>query len=134
MNIEPIRIVLVLAVLLHLGFVLGEMLPWRQPFLLSRVSQKKNVVFADDPVSNQLRLAATIIHKAGIYNLILAGGFFWSAFPGSVGVAMDPPALLALRCFFLTGAVVAGVFGLSLSPLTLVQALLGALGLVLLLR
>jgi uncharacterized membrane protein len=131
MNIEPIRVVLVLAVLLHLGFVLGEMFPWHQPLLLSRLSKKKNVVFADNPANDQLKLAATIVHNAGIYNLILAAGFFWSAFPGSVGFAMDPPAIRALRCFFLAGAVVAGVFGLSLSPLTLLQAGIGVLGLLL---
>jgi uncharacterized membrane protein len=123
---------LLAAGVLHVLFVLGEMLPWHHPFLLQGVSRKKHVVFADDPANDQLRLAATIVHNAGIYNLILAVGFFWSASLGTAGAAMDPPGVRALRCFFLAGATVAGVFGLSLSPLTLVQALLGAFGLVVL--
>lgn len=118
-------LILVVAGFLHLLFVAGEMFPWHHPLLLQRVSLKKKVVFGDD----QLRLAATIVRNAGIYNLILAAGFFWSAFPDRVGLAADPPGVWALRCFFLTGAVVAGLFGVSVSPATLIQAAVGVLGL-----
>jgi hypothetical protein len=86
----------------------GRDLSWQQPFILQRVSLKKRVVFTDE----QLKLAATIVRNAGSYNLILAAGFILSAFPGNVGVAMDSPGVPAFRCFFLTGAVIAGVFGL----------------------
>ena len=71
-------------------------------------------------------LVATIVHNAGIYNAILAGGLFWAAWIGDP--ARDVARLL------LIGAVVAGAFGTATlkSPLTALQAILGAVGLILL--
>lgn len=72
----------------------------------------------------QLNLVSTIVHNAGIYNAIIAAGLFWA---GSGG---DPSGQVAR--VLLLGAVVAGVFGTATlkSPLTVLQAVLGIIGLV----
>ena len=111
---------------LHLAFVAGEMLPWDCPFILQKVKAERGVEFPDD---DQAKLVATIVHNAGIYNVILASGLLWSAFPKAVGPSLEPASVKAIRCFFLSGAVVAGVFGLTLSRKTLAQALVGLAGL-----
>jgi hypothetical protein len=36
-----IQVILLAAGLLHLFFVLGEMFPWQQPFILQRVSRQE---------------------------------------------------------------------------------------------
>ena len=119
------QISLLTAAVLHILFVSGEMLPWDSPFILKKVMAKKAVSFSED----QLKLVATIVHNAGIYNLILVAGFLWSAFPDAFGNLLEPNGVKAIRCFFLTGAVVAGVFGLTLSPMTVLQAIIGIVGL-----
>jgi uncharacterized membrane protein len=70
----------------------------------------------------QQKLVANIVHNAGIYNAIIAGGLFWSAFRGES--ATDVAHVL------LIGAAVAGVFGTATlkSPLTAIQALAGIIG------
>jgi uncharacterized membrane protein len=123
--VSGVQVILVVAGLLHLGFVAGEMLPWQRPFILQRVMSKRGITFAGD----QLDLTATIVHNAGIYNLILAAGLLWSVAPGAFGSSLEPVGVTALRCFFLSGAVVAGLFGLTLSVTTAVQALVGVAGL-----
>ena len=75
------------AALLHLIFRSAELFPWRLPFLLKAVGKKLPLLpesmrtrelppdarFTDE----QQRLVATIVHNAGIYNGILAGGLLW---------------------------------------------------------
>lgn len=69
------------------------------PLLLQFVSKKLPVEFSEE----QRKLVATIVHNAGIYNSILAGGLLWAALPGGGG--SDAARVL------LWGGIVAGVFG-----------------------
>ena len=113
---------MLVAGLLHAGFLFAEMFPWSNPYLLRRVSP--NFLGTASFSVCELRLVSLIVHNAGIYNGIVAGGLFWAASgKGSLDVAR----------VMLIGAVVAGVFGAAtISPLTAVQALVGIVGLVLL--
>jgi uncharacterized membrane protein len=112
---------LILAAMLHVAFMLCELFPWSLPVLL-RIAVKR---LPEDKqfTSAQQSLVATIVHNAGIYNSILAGGLFWSAISGDS--AADVARVL------LIGAVVAGVFGTATlkSPLTALQAVVGIIGL-----
>lgn len=105
--------------ILHVVFMLCELFPWSFPVLLRLASKK----LPEEFTSAQQMLVATIVHNAGIYNAIVAGGLFWAAFDGEA--ATDVAQVL------LTGAVVAGVFGTATlkSPLTALQALVGLAGL-----
>jgi uncharacterized membrane protein len=108
--------------LVHVGFTFCEMYPWKFPILLRKATEQKlpkGYEWKDPP----LPLVATIVHNAGIYNAILAGGLFWAAFvPG--GPARDVARVLLL------GATAAGLFGTATlkSWPTAVQALLGIIG------
>jgi putative membrane protein len=124
---------LVVAAALHALFMLGELFPWDTPFVLRRVSEKERAKLPEEVrktlpegelfTKDQKPLVATIVHNAGIYNGIIAGGLFWAASAGAS--ATDVARVL------LTGAIVAGVFGTVTlkSPLIAVQALVGVLGL-----
>jgi uncharacterized membrane protein len=110
----------------HAAFMLCELFPWRFPVLLRIVSKKlPDVRTGDQWTDLQQPLVATIVHNAGIYNGILAGGLLWAALPGdpAPGVARVP----------LIGAAVAGIFGTATlkSPITALQAVLGIIGFVL---
>jgi uncharacterized membrane protein len=107
---------------LHALFMVLEVFPWRSPVLLRIVSKKR---LKDQPFTNDQReLVATIVHNAGIYNAILAGGLLWAA-------VSDPPNRDVARVL-LAGAAVAGAFGTATlkSPFTALQALLGIVGLI----
>ena len=108
---------------LHALFMLAELFPWRLPALL-RIASKS--LPKGEPFTNaQQTLVATVVHNAGIYNGILAGGLFWAALRG------DPATDLARVMLF--GAFVAGAFGTATmkSPVTAVQAVVGLVGLIL---
>lgn len=107
--------------LLHTAFMFCELFPWPLPVLL-RLLAKKRLPDGEEFTSTQQNLVATIVHNAGIYNGIVAGGLFWAAFAGDA--ATDIAHVL------LIGAGVAGVFGTATlkSPLTVVQALVGIIG------
>jgi uncharacterized membrane protein len=102
---------------LHAGFMYAELFPWSSPKLLQKVSEK--LPKGESWTASQQQLVATIVHNAGIYNAVLAGGFFWAAWAGEP--ARDVAGVL------LVGAAVAGIFGTVTlkSGLTAVQALLG---------
>ena len=106
---------------LHAVFMLCELFPWPAPVLLRIVSKK--LPAGEQWTEAQGTLVATIVHNAGIYNAILAGGLLYAAYAG------DPAGDVAR--VLLAGAVVAGMFGtLTLrSWLTAFQALLGMIGL-----
>jgi uncharacterized membrane protein len=79
-----------------------------------------------EPFSDsQKKLVATVVHNAGIYYGIIAGGLFWAAFGGS--------AATEVARVMLAGAVIAGVFGTTTlkSLLPAAQAVVGIIGLVL---
>jgi putative membrane protein len=114
---------------LHAGFMLCELFPWSSPLLLRIVSKNLPEVQKGKEgekgkkwTEHQQPLVATIVHNAGIYNAILAGGLFWAALPA------DPVRDVAR--VLLIGAAVAGIFGTATlrSPLTALQALLGIVG------
>jgi putative membrane protein len=108
---------------LHALFMVAELFPWRLPALLRIAS--KGLPKGEPFTYAQQTLVATIVHNAGIYNGILAGGLFWAAFRG------DPAIEVARVMLF--GALVAGVFGTATmkSPVTAVQAIVGLIGLIL---
>ena len=112
------------AAALHALFMAAELFPWSMPILLRTVSRKLPQSERFTPA--QQDLVDTIVHNAGIYNSILAGGLLWAAFLGASGAEVARVLLF--------GAVVAGVFGTATlkSPVTAVQAVVGLVGLFLL--
>jgi len=106
---------------LHVLFMMAELFPWSLPLLL-RVACKK-LPRGESFTAAQRALVATVVHNAGIYNGIVAGGLLYAGFHGEGAVAIA-------RVMF-AGAIAAGVFGtLTMkSPLTAVQALIGIVGL-----
>lgn len=126
-------IFLIVVAAVHALFMICELFPWSSPLLLGIVSKKLPDLPAgargtESPKwsKEQQPLVATIVHNAGIYNGIVAGGLMWAAATGDVNVAR----------VMLAGAAVAGTFGTATlkSPVTAVQALLGIAGLFLLNR
>jgi uncharacterized membrane protein len=106
---------------LHALFMVLEMFPWASPVLLNLVSRKR---LASQPFSKeQQEVVATIVHNAGIYNAILAGGLFWAG--------LSDPLNRDVARVLLAGAASAGVFGTMTlkSPFTALQAVLGIVGL-----
>lgn len=115
---------LIAVAILHMVFMIAELFPWPRPVLLRLVS--KNLPAGEPFTDAQQRLVATIVHNAGIYNGIVAGGLLFAALGGdsATGVAR----------VMLTGAAFAGLFGTATlkSPVTAVQAVGGIIGLILL--
>lgn len=110
---------------LHGLFMACELFPWPSPILLKKISTA--LPKGQDWTPAQLPVVATIVHNAGIYNAIIAGGLLWAAVTGDP--ARDTARVLLL------GAAAAGIFGTATlkSPLTALQAVVGILGFVLLL-
>lgn len=133
---------IVLVGLLHAAFMVCEMYPWNNPILLGVVAaelpgaanktadsgsesdESKTLKFTPE----QQRIVATIVHNAGIYNAIIAAGLFWAAYRGK------PANEVAIVLF--VGAAAAGIFGTATlrSPVTVVQAVLGIVGVILMKR
>jgi len=110
--------------LLHAVFTLAEMVPWSYPTLLRRASAQLSG--AEQWTAPQQRLVATIVHNAGVYNAVLAAGFFWAAWAGDS--AHDVARAL------LIGAAGVGIFGTATlrSWATAIQGLVGVIGVALL--
>jgi hypothetical protein len=69
---------------LHTVFTLCELFPWRYPILLRIVSKKLPEIHKGNKWTDlQQPQVATIVHNAGIYNAILAGGLFWATLAGT---------------------------------------------------
>jgi|GEM_PF-1780852 len=134
---------------LHAAFFLAETLPWSEPFLLRTLldaaagsespagaqtaipGDSKNASEArkvDVQPESARKLFATVVHNAGIYNAILAGGLFWAFYRGRVA-----NELALVLCI---GVVVAGVFGAATiqSAVCVVQAAVGLLTAILIRR
>jgi putative membrane protein len=109
-----------LVALLHLLFLVLEMFLWTRPFGRRVFGLKEDVALASAP------LAA----NQGLYNGFLAAGLIWGLLAGEAG--------FAIKVFFLSCVIVAGVFGAFTARRSIlwVQALPGAvaLGLVLVAR
>jgi hypothetical protein len=120
------------AAALHASFMAAELLPWPRPLLLQKASENLHPItdlikdelppeakFTDE----QLKLIATIVHNAGIYNGIVAGGLLWAAIHENDGHNVARVMLM--------GATAAGIFGtmtLKSWP-TALQGLVGLVGL-----
>src|SRR5262245_18093819 len=90
---------------LHAFFMLAELFPWPLPFLLGKLSKELPELTPGQSkwTAPQQRMVGTIVHNAGIYNGIRAGGLIWAAYVGEP--ARDVAQVL------LIGAAVAGVYG-----------------------
>ena len=118
-----------LVALLHAAFMAGELFPWPLPALLKKLSEKlPKGTDHDIPRGRawndaQQRLVSTIVHNAGIYNAILAGGLMWAA--------LQNPLNRDVARVLLAGAALAGGFGTATlkSKFTALQCLLGLGGL-----
>jgi putative membrane protein len=73
------------------------MFPWKRPFVF------KLVKLGFHPLLENEVTAAPIVHNAGLYNGFIAAGLIWSTCP--------IPEAFNLRVFFLSCAILAGVFG-----------------------
>ena len=118
---------------LHALFMVFELFPWSTPLSLQLASSKLPKLPASHPLTpDQERvfvarqgLTATVVHNAGIYNGIVAGGLSWAALAGTS--ATDVALVM------LIGATVAGAFGTATlkSGVPAIQTLVGIVGLVL---
>lgn len=120
---------LVAAGVLHIGLMLGETLPWEEPTIMSAVEAywKKSHQLDDSLAGKEKRFVATIVHNAAIYNGIVGAALIAVAFARS-------PVKVVQVCL-LSGVVVAGAAGgMTLTPTTWVQAGVGAIVLVIVLR
>ena len=88
-----LKILIALIAVLHLWFLTLEMYFWRKPLGLKtfRMSQQK----ADD--------SATLAANQGLYNGFLAAGLIWGL--------LATHETFAIRLFFLSCVVLAGIFG-----------------------
>ena len=113
---------LAMAATLHAAFMAVELYHWDHPFVLNLVSEKLKKGIP--PIGPQLDLLTTVVHNAGIYNGIVAGGLFWAA---------SGKASLDVARVMLMGAVAAGIFGaVTIHWPTGIQAVVGITGLFLL--
>lgn len=110
-------VVVALVALAHLGFLILEMFLWTRPIGRRVFGLPAEVMAASAP------LAA----NQGLYNGFLSAGLIWGLFQGENGYAV--------KVFFLSCVVVAGVFGAATAKRSIlwVQALPGAVGLLLVL-
>jgi uncharacterized membrane protein len=101
MHMNCINVWLVSAGVLCAGFMVGELFPWRFPVVFKKASER---LPADQSFSKEQReTIAAVVHNAGIYNAIVAGGLFYAAFAG--GSALD------VAWVMFVGAIAAGIFG-----------------------
>jgi uncharacterized membrane protein len=113
-------LVAVVAGLLHLSFMLLELIPWKWPLAFQLTSHGLNFT------QEQKHYVSSVVQNAGIYNGIVAGGLFFAAYAGAS--ATDVARVL------LIGAAVAGLFGaltLRQPYLPALQALVGTIGAIL---
>lgn len=119
------------AAALHASFMAAELLPWPHPLLLRKASENlppiSDLIKDKRPpeakfTDEQLKLIATIVHNAGIYNGIVAGGLLWAA-------THEDDRRNVARVLLL-GAMAAGIFGTIIlkSWSTALQGLVGLVG------
>ncbi|MCB9994127.1 MAG: DUF1304 domain-containing protein [Hyphomicrobiaceae bacterium] len=90
------QVLIALVALLHIGFLLLEMLFWDKPRGMKAFNLTPE--FA--------RESKTLAANQGLYNGFLAAGLAWSLVP--IGAPGDGPAIAT---FFLGCVIVAGIFG-----------------------
>ena len=120
MPMSESQIAICLIALLHMFFMIGELLPWGGPKIMGLVISKWPRVL--DLSTNDRHFAAMIVHNAGVYNGIVAAGLLSAAWVGS--------SAYCIQVTLLAGGIVAGLFGFAtLSKATIVQAIFGAIAL-----
>ncbi|MCC7117412.1 MAG: DUF1304 domain-containing protein [Anaerolineales bacterium] len=109
-----VNILVGLSALLHFGFLYLEMALWDKPF------GRKTFRMTEE----QAKASKTLALNQGLYNGFLAAGLIWGLFAGD-----------AVKIFFLSCVVIAGIFGaLTVSKrIFYIQALPALLALVILL-
>jgi len=113
------QIVLILVGLGHAVFMILEMVPWSNPYLLRRMIDKKLAGNSFTPDQNTF--VANIVKNAALYNGIVAAALFWAAYTQERELAR----------VLLTGVTAAGVFAaVTLSPAAWAQAVLGMIGII----
>lgn len=107
--------VIVIVALLHLYFMVLEMFLWTRPAGLRAFAQSREAAEA----------SRVLAANQGLYNGFLAAGLLWGAALG--------PAGTAIRVFFLSCVLIAGVYGAATASrkILYVQALPAALALLL---
>jgi uncharacterized membrane protein len=108
----------------HIGIMLLELGPGYPPFVMQRVLDmwKRKGKLVTEFSKDQTRLVVAIVRNAGVYNGVVGAGLIASAFLGYDG--------FVAQATLLVGVIAAGLIGMTLSPATIVQSLLGAGGLV----
>jgi putative membrane protein len=116
MNIMANLIVAFIA-LLHLYFMALEMFLWQTPYGLKTFAMTPDMASA----------TATLAANQGLYNGFLAAGLFWGVIAEREG--------FAIKVFFLTCVILAGIFGGMTAKTTIlfIQALPAAVALMLVL-
>lgn len=114
MNIAA-DIVVALVALLHLYFLVLEMVLWDKPAGLKAFGQ----------TLEQARASKMLAANQGLYNGFLAAGLIWGLCSGAGGAS--------IKIFFLSCVLVAGVYGAATASrkILFVQALPAAIGLAL---
>jgi putative membrane protein len=107
------NILVALVATLHVGFLVLEMFLWTTPFGLKTFNLTPEFAAA----------SAALAANQGLYNGFLAAGLVWGL--------VTREAAFAIKVFFLTCVVVAGVFGAATAKMTVlfIQALPAALAL-----
>ena len=106
-------ILVALVAVAHLGFLVLEMFLWTTPYALKSFGMTEE--FA--------RASSVLAANQGLYNGFLAAGLIWGLIAHENG--------FAIKVFFLTCVILAGLFGAATAKMTIlyVQALPGALAL-----
>lgn len=94
MNAAVVLLVLIIA-LLHVGFLILEMVFWSKPLGLKIFRQSEE----------SARASSALAANQGLYNGFLAAGLFWSVFHQTPEISMQ------LRYFFLICVLIAGLYG-----------------------
>ena len=112
---ETVAVVFIwISVVAHAAFMFIEMFPWDRPFVFNLVRLKFH------PQLENEKVAAAIVHNAGLYNGFIAVGL--------VFCALNSHGVFHARLFFLSCAIVAGIFGaVTLTPKTLLMQTVPAL-------
>ncbi len=110
-------IVVALVAISHLGFLALEMFLWEKPVGLRVFRQ----------TAERAAITRVLAANQGLYNGFLAAGLFWGLMPGT--------GSSAIKTFFLTCVIVAGIFGAATVSRRIlwIQAVPAAIGLLLVL-
>ncbi len=111
------NIVVAIVALLHIYFLVLEMFLWDKPFGMRAFGNTKE----------KAAMTKVLAANQGLYNGFLAAGLIWGLTLG--------PAGTAIKVFFLSCVLIAGIFGAATASrkILYVQALPAAVGLLLLL-